>query len=181
MRTFEHIGIGIPQVYLPAKGVDLAKWAVVACDQYTSEPEYWEQVERIVGDSASTLRLVLPEIYIGTAEEAERTRDINLRMQEYLEQGLLVPHEGIFTSALVWQQVPPDPAVPGPGKIRFRRLAQLIRATEGTIVERLPPHQIRDRRAWSAHHCLDRRPRAHGRSSRWEAWQAGDGTAPRAL
>ena len=95
MRTFEHIGVGIPQVYLP-RGVDLAKWAVVACDQHTSEPEYWEQVERIVGESPSTFRLVLPEIYLGTAEEVERIRGINRRMQEYLDQGLLVPHEGIF-------------------------------------------------------------------------------------
>ena len=56
MRTYEQIGVQIPQVYLPAAGIDLTKWAVVACDQYTSEPEYWEQVEQIVGDSPSTLR-----------------------------------------------------------------------------------------------------------------------------
>jgi Protein of unknown function (DUF1015) len=142
MRTFEHIGIGIPQVYLPAKGVDLVKWAVVACDQYTSEPEYWQQVERIVGDSPSTLRLVLPEIYIGTAEEAERTRGVNIHMREYLEQGLLVPHEGIFyierwfgskcrRGILLCLDLE---------KYDFQRGSQsLIRATEGTIIERLPP------------------------------------------
>ena len=54
MRTLEHIGVGIPRVYLPREGINLVKWAVVACDQYTSEPEYWEQVERIVGAPSIT-------------------------------------------------------------------------------------------------------------------------------
>jgi hypothetical protein len=142
MRTLEHIGVGIPQVYLPREGIDLTKWAVVACDQYTSEPEYWEQVERIVGDSPSTLRLVLPEIYLGTAEEAERTRSINLHMREYLGDGLLTPYEGILyverwfgskcrRGILLCLDLE---------KYDFRKGSQsLIRATEGTIIERLPP------------------------------------------
>ena len=64
MRTYEKIGVQIPQVYLPKKEIDLTKWSVVACDQYTSEPEYWEQVKRIVGESPSTFHLILPEIYL---------------------------------------------------------------------------------------------------------------------
>lgn len=127
---------------MPAAGIDLTKWAVVACDQYTSEPEYWEQVEQIVGDSPSTFHLVLPEIYLGTPAEEERTRCVNIRMQEYLDRGLLVPHEGIFyverwfgskcrRGILLCLDLE---------RYDFRKGSQsLVRATEGTIIERLPP------------------------------------------
>jgi hypothetical protein len=142
MKTFEPIGVQIPRVYLPAPGIDLSKWAVVACDQYTSEPEYWQEVERLVGESPSTFHLVLPEIYLGTPEEARRTECVNIRMQEYLERGLLRPHEGIIYVERRFGE-----------KCRkgillcldlehydFHKGSQsLIRATEGTIIERLPP------------------------------------------
>ncbi len=49
MKIYDDIGIQIPQIYLPRKGTDLTKWAVIACDQFTSEPEYWQEVEKIVG------------------------------------------------------------------------------------------------------------------------------------
>ena len=62
-------GFHIPEIMLPKEGTDYSKWAVVACDQYTSEPEYWEQVEEIVGDAPSTLRLMLPEIFLGKCRE----------------------------------------------------------------------------------------------------------------
>ena len=52
-------GLHIPQIMLPKEGTDYYKWAVVACDQFTSEPEYWEEAEKIVGDAPSTLRLCL--------------------------------------------------------------------------------------------------------------------------
>ncbi|TFH04109.1 MAG: DUF1015 domain-containing protein, partial [Spirochaetales bacterium] len=55
---FARLGVKIPQVVLPAKRVDLSTWAVVACDQYTSQPEYWRKVEQEVADAPSTLRLV---------------------------------------------------------------------------------------------------------------------------
>jgi len=72
MRTYEDIGIQIPQVYLPRKGVNMTKWAVIACDQFTSQPEYWQQVEEIVGEAPSTFNLILPEVYLDTPSEAER-------------------------------------------------------------------------------------------------------------
>ena len=96
MRTYQHIGVQVPQVYLPRTGIDLTKWSVVACDQFTSEPEYWEQVKRIVGDSPSTFHLILPEIYLGKPEEQERTQRVHLSMQEYLKNGLLEPFEGFM-------------------------------------------------------------------------------------
>ncbi len=55
MKIISDIGIQIPQVYLPKAGVDLNKWAVIACDQFTSEPEYWHDVEKIVGDAPSNV------------------------------------------------------------------------------------------------------------------------------
>jgi len=158
MKTFEKIGVQIPQVYLPKDGLDLTKWAVVACDQYTSEPEYWQQVQRIVGDQPSTFRLVLPEIYLGTPEEAGRTACINLEMKDYLERGLLTPYEGLI---FVERQVD--------GKTRkglllcldlerydFHKGSQsLIRATEGTIIDRLPPRmRIREKASLELPHIL---------------------------
>jgi hypothetical protein len=158
MRTFEKIGVQIPQVYLPTAGIDLAKWAVVACDQYTSEPEYWEQVKRIVGDSPSTFHMVLPEIYLGTPEEVEKTRCVNIRMQEYLDRGLLKPYEGIFyverwfgskcrRGILLCLDLE---------KYDFQKGSQsLIRATEGTIIERLPPRiRIREHAVLEIPHII---------------------------
>ena len=52
-RLFEKLGIIVPEIMLPSKGTDLEKWAVIACDQYTSQPEYWEKVHREVGESPS--------------------------------------------------------------------------------------------------------------------------------
>ena len=51
-------------ILVPKESVDTAKWSVIACDQYTSEPEYWDQVYSIVGDAPSTLNLILPELYL---------------------------------------------------------------------------------------------------------------------
>ena len=64
MKTYDEIGIRIPQVYLPKKGTDLTKWAVIACDQFTSQPEYWQEVETLVGNQPSTYNLILPEVYL---------------------------------------------------------------------------------------------------------------------
>ena len=60
----------IPEIMMPREGTDLSKWAVIACDQYTSQPEYWAETDRIVGDAPSTLRLTLPEVYLEDADVA---------------------------------------------------------------------------------------------------------------
>ena len=72
MKTYDEIGIRIPQVYLPRKGTDLTKWAVIACDQFTSQPEYWQEVETLVGNSPSTYNLILPEVYLEKPGELDR-------------------------------------------------------------------------------------------------------------
>src|SRR6476469_2286692 len=95
MKIIGDLGIQIPQVYLPQKGTDLTKWAVIACDQFTSQPEYWHEVEKIVGDAPSTLNLTFPEVYLEKPGEAERIKNIQAAMQKYLDNGILQAHEGI--------------------------------------------------------------------------------------
>ena len=141
-RSYPQIGVQIPKLYLPKPGIDLTKWAVVACDQFTSEPEYWQQVEEFVGDAPSTLRMILPEAYLGSPDENGRIKLIQETMRRYLELGILQPAEG-----MVYVEREID------GKVRkglvlcldlehydFNKgSSSLIRATEGTIIERLPP------------------------------------------
>ena len=88
-------GLRLPHVLLPRPGIDLRKWAVIACDQHTSEPEYWQQVEREVGDAPSTLHLIFPEVYLEKPGAGERIQRIQATMREYLADGLLVPQEGM--------------------------------------------------------------------------------------
>jgi hypothetical protein len=142
MRNYPDIGIQIGQTLLPREGIDLQKWSVIACDQFTSEPEYWHGVEHLVGDSPSTYNLILPEVYLNTPAEAARVQSTRQAMRSYLDQGLFVPYDGLI---LVERSVG--------GKTRhglmlaldlecynFNKSSQtLIRATEGTILDRLPP------------------------------------------
>ena len=72
-------------ILLP-KNTDMTKWSVVACDQYTSEPEYWNDVEKIVGDAPSTLKLTLPEIYLEDENVSERIAKINSNMKALLDE-----------------------------------------------------------------------------------------------
>ena len=89
MRTISELGFAVPDILLPQQGTDLKKWAVIACDQYTSEPEYWENVSKEAGDSPSTLNLVLPEVYLGTGKEAEKLGSIADTARKYLDDGIL--------------------------------------------------------------------------------------------
>lgn len=121
--------------------IDPAKWAVVACDQFTSEPEYWQKAEALVGDAPSTLRMILPEVYL--AESRERIPQINQTMERYLDS-LLLPH----TDSMVYVE-----RTQSDGSIRRgivlaidlecydyqKGATSLIRATEATVVERIPP------------------------------------------
>ena len=74
----------IPEIMFPREGVDLSKWAVIACDQYTSQPDYWAETDKTVGDAPSTLRLTLPEVYLEDADVAARTEKIHQTMQQYV-------------------------------------------------------------------------------------------------
>jgi hypothetical protein len=158
MKTHPNLGLLIPEVLLPRPGIDLRKWAVIAVDQFTSEPEYWAQVESLVGDAPSTLRLTLPEIYLEKPGEAERIERIQAASHQYLEAGILQPRKGfIYVERTAG------------GKTRKGLMlcldlecydytqgsTSLIRATEGTIVERLPPRmKIREGAALELPHIL---------------------------
>ena len=142
MKIISDIGIQIPQVYLPKAGIDLHKWAVIACDQFTSEPEYWHDVEKIVGDAPSTLNLTFPEVYLEKPGEEERIQSVQSTMRKYVDEGIFQSRDGlIYVERTVG------------GKTRKgvmlcldlecydynKGSSSLIRATEGTIVDRLPP------------------------------------------
>lgn len=137
MSTFRKADILIPN-----GNIDLTKWSVVACDQYTSQPEYWDSVSNIVGNAPSSLNVVFPEVFLSEGEA--RIEKINKNMEKYLK-------EGIFTglpSCLIYVE-----RTQSNGKIRrgiigavdledydFNKDSQSkIRATEGTVLERIPP------------------------------------------
>ncbi len=126
--------------------VEGTKWAVVACDQYTSEPEYWEKAKELVGDTPSTLSLILPEVYL--SESDKRVPLINASMEEYLKSVL----KENKNSMIYTERVQRD------GRVKHGVVAMidledydfsvgsksLIRATEGTVLERIPPRvQVR--------------------------------------
>lgn len=129
---------------LPTPGVDLEKWAVVACDQYTSQPDYWHKVQDLVGDAPSTLRLTLPEIWLEEPDAPERIKTIGQTMEEYQENGLLRPTApGMM---LVRRQME-GVAAPRWGLVMAVDLEaydyregsrSLIRPTERTVPERIP-------------------------------------------
>ncbi len=79
----------VPKILMPKAGTDLSKWSVVACDQYTSQPTYWNEVEHIVGDAPSTLRLTLPEIYLESPDCSAYIEKIHAAMEHYTQDGTL--------------------------------------------------------------------------------------------
>lgn len=87
-KKFEKLGFYPADILLP-KNCDMNKWAVVACDQFTSEPEYWQAVEQHVGKEPSTLRLILPEANLKAPNVDEFIENINASMKRYMEQGIL--------------------------------------------------------------------------------------------
>lgn len=136
MGTFKTADILLP------KDADMSKWSVVACDQYTSEPEYWEKAEEIAKGAPSTLNITFPEVYLEKGDEEQRIEKINKTMSEYL------PELKEYKSSLIYlQRTMPD------GRVRHgivgavdlmeydynKGSKAMIRATEGTVLERIPP------------------------------------------
>ena len=143
-EKFSKLGFYPSDILLPKKDVDMSKWAVVACDQFTSEPEYWERVEKTVGDAPSTLRLILPEANLKAPNVDEFIADINASMDKYLKENIF---ETLKDSLIYIERGQSD------GKIRHGLIGMvdldqydftpgsgaLIRATEGTVLDRIPP------------------------------------------
>lgn len=130
-------------ILLPAERVDLYKWAVIACDQFTSDPGYWQELDRLVGKAPSTLRMILPECYINAPDCDERVGEAAAAMREYYAGGLFREIDGpVLTERTtaygrrrkgLMLKVRLDDYDYAPGNYA------LIRATEGTIAERIPP------------------------------------------
>ena len=138
------LGIEAPKILLPRSGVDLTNWSVVACDQFTSQPEYWEKLAEEIGEDPSTLNMVFPEVYLGEADSEERVSRINSTMEDYLDKGILEELEPGFI--LLDRKTSHAPSRKGLivaldlEKYDYKLGSQsLIRATEGTIEDRLPP------------------------------------------
>jgi len=135
-------------ILLPDTG-DMTAWSTVACDQFTSEPEYWQQVEALVGDKPSALRLMLPEAWLETEKAAGADARIAAAMNTYQKNGVFRTLENSY---VYMERTQPD------GRVRRGLICALdlegydfragsaspIRATEGTVVDRLPPRvQVR--------------------------------------
>lgn len=138
----------------------MEKWAVVACDQYTSEPEYWKEVENIVGDAPSTLKITLPEIYLEQDNVQERIANINKEMDHLLSTDFF---KTLDNSLIYLERTGAD------GKVRkgligmvdledysYEKGSQsLIRATEGTVLERIPPRvRVRENASLELPHVM---------------------------
>jgi hypothetical protein len=142
--NLEKIALEVPYILLPRQGTDLTKWAVVACDQYTSQPEYWKQVEDLVGASPSTFRLILPEAYLEDPAYADANEKIWKTMEKYLSDDTFAsPRKGFVLVERVTSRGATRKGLMvclDLERYDFREgSTSLIRATEGTVIERLPP------------------------------------------
>lgn len=138
MKAFKTANILLPEY----TAEQMKKWAVVACDQYTSEPEYWNDVKNITNGTASTLDLILPEAFLG--EDDVRIPQINAKMSELLQSGFFKEHKDCFVLVKRTQ---------ADGRVRVGLVGaidleeydyhkgskSLVRATEATVAERIPP------------------------------------------
>jgi len=142
--NFESIGLSIPNILLPNKDIDLTKWTVVACDQYSSEPEYWKSVEELTSDAKTAYNLVFPEAYLEDNRDDEIISSINKNMKDYVADGTFVEYKNTMVAT---KRITSD-GRERKGLVLALDLEKydysvgsqtLIRATEGTIIDRLPP------------------------------------------
>lgn len=176
-------------ILLPNDGIDMEKWSVIACDQFTSQADYWEAVEKHVADAPSTLNVVFPEIYLGTIEnqendcnssgagvkndketgrktkyasmtDDERIKYINTTMDTYLTDGTL--KQAVADGYVLVERTTESGVRLGiVGLIDLDdydfdpKKKTLIRATEGTVISRIPPRvKIRENAAIELPHVM---------------------------
>ena len=142
-RHYPEIALHVPTLLMPREGIPLGAWSVIACDQYTSQPGYWVETRRLVGDNPSTLDLVLPEAHLAVDDPDGMITRINGHMSRYLEQGVFAEQPpGLML-------VERDVGRPSPRRGLVAALdlehfdfspgaRELIRSTEGTDPTRLP-------------------------------------------
>ena len=143
MNAFEGLCAQPGVFYLPEAGVDMEKWAMVACDQYTAQKDKWREADEQVGAAPSALRLIIPEAYLDESEE--RVPKVQSQMESYLSCGVL--REAVRGMVLVRRVTQSGARL---GLVMTVDLEaydfspashSLIRPTEGTIVSRIPPRQ----------------------------------------
>lgn len=134
----------LPGDILLPKDVDMSLWSVIACDQFTAQPEYWDTVEAQVGKNPSTLRLILPEAYLETRDVPAETEKIGRTMARYVQDGVFETVENAFIyveRALTVHET--RRGLIGLVDLEaydFRQdSCSPVRATEGTVESRLPP------------------------------------------
>ena len=142
--NFETIGLQVPKILLPKAGTDMRRWAVIACDQHTSDRDYWRRLEQQTAGQISTLNLVFPEVYLEDSDGDQRISAINKAMETYLTDSSLEEQPPGFI--LVDRKTSEVESRKGLivaldlEHYDYTKGAQsLIRATEGTILDRLPP------------------------------------------
>jgi len=158
---FPDLGLKVPRILLPRKGLDLTKWCVVACDQYTSQPQYWKDVKALVGESPSTLNLIFPEVYLGDKKTNQQIiQGIKDKMFEFDRDRVLMPQHPGFV--LIDRKTPEVQSRKGLlvsldlELYSYEKGSQsLIRPTEKTIPDRLPPRiAIREQSPLELPHIL---------------------------
>ena len=143
MKKIEEFGLRIPEILLP-KNIDVSSWSVIACDQYTQDLDYWKKAEAAADGKPSTLNLILPEVYLNSPDKAQRIEKIRKTMSEYIEGSVFDAPR----NCMIYLE-----RKTAFGRTRKGLIAQIdletyewkpfskanIRATEATIVERIPP------------------------------------------
>ncbi len=132
------------RITFPTDAVDLSKWAVIACDQFTSQPAYWAETDKIVGTAPSTLRITLPEVFLEDADVANRITAVNAAMDSYLNDGIVeeLPLGMMLISRHTGGTCGRDGLVMAFDLEAYDYAvdsASPIRPTEKTIVDRIPP------------------------------------------
>ena len=142
------------------KNIDMNKWSVVACDQYTSELDYWKKVREYVKDNPSTLNLILPEVYLNDKDVNDRINSINTTMQQYLDSDMFTEYE----NSMIYVERTQNDGRVREGLIGVVDLedysyedksSSLIRATEQTVIDRIPPRvKVRENASLELPHIM---------------------------
>ncbi|MEG0804475.1 MAG: DUF1015 family protein, partial [Pygmaiobacter sp.] len=138
------------EILLPHEGIDMEKWAVLACDQFTSQPDYWEAADRFVGTAPSALRLVLPEVYLEDADVEARIETIHRAMDQALSSVLTrAVHGFVYLERHLASGVRSGLlcALDLEAYCYEAGATSLIRPTEGTVTSRIPPRLAVRRKA----------------------------------
>jgi len=147
MNIFKKCALKTPDILLPNKTVDLTAWSVIACDQYTQDTDYWNNVASVAKDRYSTLHMIFPEVYLNTFSDKQRKEEITKiqkTMQDYLAADVFA--DPVYSMLYIERKTAYNRLRKGIvtcidlEKYDWRPNSKAeIRATEATIVERLPP------------------------------------------